>query len=188
MNLNEYEKLARRTLKPLPLESHMLHMSMGLVGEIGELLDAVKKHLIYGKELDATNVTEEIGDCFYYVVGMCEDLGVDLTGWSPKLVDIGRGGNQGLILLTASNRCSSICIELLESLDNTESSKQHRLKLVDYLLDLMYILCTVFQKDPQEVFKLNINKLSARYGDKYSDYNAIHRDLVAERAVLQEGQ
>ena len=39
-------------------------MVAGVVGEIGELMDAYKRHIAYGKELDRINVLEEIGDTF----------------------------------------------------------------------------------------------------------------------------
>lgn len=32
----------------------------------------------------------------------------------------------------------------------------------------------------------NINKLAARYGDKFSDYNANNRDLIKEREILEK--
>ena len=44
-----------------------LHAAMGICTETGELMDALKKHLIYGKELDKTNIIEEVGDLFWYV-------------------------------------------------------------------------------------------------------------------------
>jgi hypothetical protein len=39
-----------------PLDAHRLHMAIGISGEAGELLDAVKKAVIYRKPLDIANV------------------------------------------------------------------------------------------------------------------------------------
>ena len=44
----------------------LLHAAMGLATESGELLDALKKHIFYGKKLDLVNVREELGDIFWY--------------------------------------------------------------------------------------------------------------------------
>ena len=44
----------------------MLHAFIGLETEVGEILDALKKHLFYGKALDLINLSEEIGDLFWY--------------------------------------------------------------------------------------------------------------------------
>lgn len=48
-------------------EIDMLHATLGLSGEAGELLDAVKKRVIYGKPLDIDNVVEEVGDIIFYL-------------------------------------------------------------------------------------------------------------------------
>lgn len=57
--------------------AHMLHMGVGISGESGELLDAIKKHVIYGKELDRDNVIEELGDLEFYMEGLRQ--GLDIT-------------------------------------------------------------------------------------------------------------
>lgn len=45
----------------------LLHAGIGLATEGGEFLDALKKHLFYGKELDTVNLAEELGDILWYV-------------------------------------------------------------------------------------------------------------------------
>jgi NTP pyrophosphatase (non-canonical NTP hydrolase) len=50
-----------------PERADLLHMAVGVSGEAGELLDAVKKHVIYNKPLDIENVKEEIGDLYFYI-------------------------------------------------------------------------------------------------------------------------
>lgn len=49
-----------------PRLAHLLHGAIGLQTEAGEILDAVKKALIYGKPLDEVNVKEELGDVYHY--------------------------------------------------------------------------------------------------------------------------
>lgn len=48
----------------------MIHMIMGVCGEAGELLDAIKKHVIYNKPLDIENILEELGDIEFYLEGL----------------------------------------------------------------------------------------------------------------------
>ena len=57
-------------------DCHLIHMSMGLIGETGELLDAIKKHVIYRKPLDFKNVIEELGDIEFYLEGLRSALGL----------------------------------------------------------------------------------------------------------------
>lgn len=47
----------------------LLHMAIGIAGEAGELLDAIKKHTLYNKPLDMDNVIEELGDLEFYMEG-----------------------------------------------------------------------------------------------------------------------
>lgn len=55
-------------------QADMLHMAVGVSGESGELLDAIKKHAIYGKPLDIDNVVEELGDLEFYMEGLRQVL------------------------------------------------------------------------------------------------------------------
>jgi len=44
----------------------VLHAALGLATEAAEILDMVKKHVYYGKELDLVNLKEELGDSNWY--------------------------------------------------------------------------------------------------------------------------
>lgn len=43
------------------------HAAMGITGEAGELSDAIKRHVIYGKEADRKNIVEELGDLEFFM-------------------------------------------------------------------------------------------------------------------------
>jgi len=55
----------------------LLHAGIGLSTEAGEFLDALKKHIFYGKKLDRINLKEEMGDLFWYLAIACDELGVE---------------------------------------------------------------------------------------------------------------
>ena len=57
-------------------DAHLVHMAVGISGEAGELLDAIKKKAIYRKELDRENVIEELGDLEFYMEGLRQGLGI----------------------------------------------------------------------------------------------------------------
>lgn len=59
-----------------PDRCHELHMAVGISGEAGELLDAIKKAVIYCKPLDRENVIEELGDLEFYMEGLRSSLGI----------------------------------------------------------------------------------------------------------------
>jgi NTP pyrophosphatase (non-canonical NTP hydrolase) len=59
-----------------PDECHLWHMATGVAGEAGELLDAIKKHVVYRRSLDMQNVVEELGDIEFFLQGLRSHLGV----------------------------------------------------------------------------------------------------------------
>lgn len=59
-----------------PDKCHTLHMAVGVSGEAGELLDAVKKHVIYCKPVDRAHIVEEMGDIEFYLEGLRQGLGI----------------------------------------------------------------------------------------------------------------
>ena len=54
----------------------IIHMILGVSGEAGELLDAIKKSVIYRKQLNRENVIEELGDIEFYLEGLRQELGI----------------------------------------------------------------------------------------------------------------
>ena len=55
-----------------------LHSAMGMSTEANEVLDALKKAVFYGKDLDIINIYEELGDLMWYIAIMCDTWGFDL--------------------------------------------------------------------------------------------------------------
>jgi len=87
MSTTPYEQFVQAIVKPghdilvqlTPLQASMMHMAVGISGEAGELLDAIKKHSIYQKPLDFENVKEEAGDILFYLTGLLNDVGITLN-------------------------------------------------------------------------------------------------------------
>lgn len=75
--LVESEKTERKFPDGLHLntqQAEILHHALGLATEAAEILDMLKKHLIYGKPLDLVNLGEELGDCAWYEAGLLRIL------------------------------------------------------------------------------------------------------------------
>lgn len=56
----------------------LLHGAIGCATEAGELLDQIKKHVFYGKDLDEVNIMEEVGDLFWYSVVCLDAIGYEI--------------------------------------------------------------------------------------------------------------
>ena len=74
-----YGKFVATLAKKMPsIVEDRLHAAVGISGEAGELLDAVKKNWVYNKELDSENVKEELGDLMFYITAMMLLQGITL--------------------------------------------------------------------------------------------------------------
>ena len=84
MNEQDYDKMTAALSKAggaiiadlSPEKADLLHMAVGVAGEAGELLDAVKKATIYNKPLDRENMIEELGDLEFYMSRVRQLIGV----------------------------------------------------------------------------------------------------------------
>ena len=65
--MNFEQNVQRLFVKPEDETLRLVHAAIGIAGEAGEVVDAVKKHWVYGKPLDKENVLEECGDILFYV-------------------------------------------------------------------------------------------------------------------------
>lgn len=112
-DLMDYQPVFHRLLQIKTIR--LLHGAMGLTTETGELMDALKKHLMYGKDIDFINIQEECGDLFWYVALIADAVGFTF----------------------------------------------------------------------EDTFEKNIAKLKARYPNKFTEHDALNRNLDRERKVLE---
>ena len=94
MNISHHEMVAK-LMKPgaevlASMNEHdanLLHCIIGLSGEVGELLDAIKKAVIYREPLDDINVLEELGDIEFYLEAFRQAIGVSRSATLAANVD-----------------------------------------------------------------------------------------------------
>ena len=81
MKINEYQKLAARTINPelpkLLMENHAIH---GMAGEVGEIHSIYQKHY-QGHELNDEHLKKETGDLLWFVAEYCT-----AKGWTMEEV------------------------------------------------------------------------------------------------------
>ena len=88
MTVNEYQKLAMKTLNPeLDKKDVLINGVMGLCGESGEVIDIVKKHLAQGHELDKEKMIKELGDVAWYIAETATALDVELEEVFTKNIE-----------------------------------------------------------------------------------------------------
>lgn len=87
MDFTIYQHQAMRTAKPMEPADDLMHAALGLAGEAGEFADAIKKHLVYGRELDRENAIEELGDVLWFVALGCATFGVSMSDVAQRNID-----------------------------------------------------------------------------------------------------
>ena len=60
-----------------PDKANLWHLGTGVCGEAGELLDAIKKCVIYNTTIDLKNLIEELGDLEFYLEGIRQSLNLN---------------------------------------------------------------------------------------------------------------
>jgi NTP pyrophosphatase (non-canonical NTP hydrolase) len=179
MEWNEYKILSEKTLST---EFHsgkqvenLLHGVVGVLTELEELLGWN----------DETNKKEEVADIFWYLALIDRelDLNFEVIKYDNNFTQI---KSQSLILQAFKQSCL-----LLDSL----KKKMYYNKNIDLgqfgkissdLFETMSIFCHLNQIDISNILDTNIQKLKARYGEKFSSERAINRNLETERAILEQ--
>lgn len=214
MVVQQYAPLARRTLKELPYPEHLIHMALGLAGEIGELLDAVKKHVIYGKPLDIVNLSEELGDDFWYAANLLPELRVTHDAFEVAMQNGAKNGAERrkqieagappekvmfVVAVDLLQLNTAMGMTLTEGLlaqqlmlaqppeQGANQSSMAAVRVIESIAGVIGTIAGLLNLDCGQAMRSNIEKLAKRYGDKYSDIAALNRDTDAERAVLEGG-
>ncbi len=83
MNISHPELVRRLSKSGYEISDHLtpadcvlIHMIIGITGEVGELVDTLKRYLIYQQPLDLPNVVEELGDLEFFLEGLRQELGL----------------------------------------------------------------------------------------------------------------
>ena len=87
MTLNEYQKLAARTinpdLSPMLMENHAIH---GMAGEVGEIHSIYQK-LYQGHNLDDMHLKKELGDLLWFAAEYCTAKGWNMDDVAHLNID-----------------------------------------------------------------------------------------------------
>ena len=59
-------------------KNQLLHYALGLAGEVGEVLDDIKKREYHRRYIPMSHTKEELGDVMWYVANVCSELGFNL--------------------------------------------------------------------------------------------------------------
>lgn len=164
MDLSEYQRAASATAI-YPAEVRTLYPTLGLIGEIGEIANKVKK--VYRD--DAGVITDdkryeligELGDCCWYLAALCSDVGINLNARDLTLPKFMPTLAECVIRLSSS--ASSIADNVLQSACDPQMGI--KLYIQSYVKNMCWLLNAVAYHIGVEfgdVLQLNIDKLMSR--------------------------
>lgn len=164
----DYAAFVASRAKHLPTrEERLEHAYMGVLGELGEIIDAWKKHRIYEQMLDTANILEELGDLRFYIQMVINEI--------PDYVSAPKGSERQF------KSVLSACLNVARDLNNMNELKWSDLAGAQWLERHFWWLCKRFGFDPQAVIDANVAKLEKRYPTGYSN------ELAAARLDKVEG-
>lgn len=74
-----YQEKSKRTMNTsLPLKDQLNNYVFGLVGEVGEVVDLLKKFFYHGHEVDSNRLKSELGDILWYVSAVASLFNINL--------------------------------------------------------------------------------------------------------------
>lgn len=182
MNLSDYQIAAFRTcpdlskpyqehipvdmIIPLSMKLNLSHMVEGMNSELSEIYDS----------RDSINEAEEYADIMWYVGGYCT--------W--------RNYNLGFLLSSEPGQIKTISWHIQELTDGVKKYVAYN-KPIDTKIEVNHICSIVWLIQAQlgesrfrKALQNNIDKLRARYPEKFTEEAAINRNLEAERKELEK--
>lgn len=183
MTLAEYQKEAKRTCNDLGNpEENMMHMVVGATTEFGEVLDLFKKKLAYGKEVDLLELKLEAGDVAYYLINAITFLGNEVV----EGVEDEEAGFPEFNKNSPLETCGLVLGLSTSFTDMVSKDGYYSSELFLYYLLQLKNLLEAFDINFGEALQANIDKLKARYPDKFTNELALNRDLDKEYKAVNK--
>ena len=175
----KYQEDAKRTSVDLgDLKLNLSHMVLGIISELEEY----NKAMVEG---DMVNAREELADMCWYLANYCNFRGFDLEDiiGNPNSLsfDLEKWEENVPLFFTFSSRLSDYVKKYIaynKPLDEKLEKKTIEAIAYSLTLDDNYF-------DFEVDLKKNIDKLKQRYPEKFTEENALNRDLKAERLILE---
>jgi hypothetical protein len=155
----------------------MLHATMGILTEVEEILANYNE----GK-FDIVNISEEIGDIMWYQAIFYRAY-PDLVFPDVTIMET----------VEPARSINNFNIRALKMLDFMKKKIFYNKPIKDEIFKELVVestkdilrLCNYYHININDVMEINIAKLKARYGEKFSTDKAINRDLTTERNILE---
>lgn len=169
----------------------LLHAGLGLSSEVSELCMAA--YAPKNKTVDWVNIMEESGDLLWYIA-----VAINALKFSHEEISSYESHDNSWLLKKCSEdslttALSAVTLYIGEYNDLLKKhlfyGRELDMKKMKQILQKLCMavsgLCFVSGYSIEQARETNINKLKARYGEKFSEAAALTRNLETERKVLE---
>ena len=186
MNFALFLETVKLRCKPFEPADQLDHAKIGMITELGELGDLIKRAFVYGKPFDPVNLMEEVGDYLWYFVLFCDVRGVRMATLDAEYelrMRFLRGAHRAdekQALLALACLTARLCEQGLHSLHSDGETR-------DAVVGLLTMLLQKHSFTLSQCLETNDKKLEARTGKMFSAGDILARDTAAERVILEAG-
>lgn len=199
MNPNDYVKnvLVTEAKDKAPLVERfsqfrsvrLLHGAIGLASELAEIREMGQQ-----KEIDKVNLKEEMGDLCWYMGIMVSELGLDPESVFRTTAIMAPTEHPDYQKDYLNQHIDGMTIDIGEMIDLLKKNLVYgkELNIASMQEKLFSLSCeiesalNIYGMFSSEARERNIEKLRARYGEKFTEAAALERNLVAEREILEK--
>lgn len=175
MNICDYQVAALRTSGVTIGEDMVNNAVLGLIGEVGEVVDLIKKVIFHGHPIDKDAFSKEIGDVFWYIALLCE--GTKEVSFTELV--------RPLPLYPDQPSSAILQEELFETGLRLGAGVGHIARLtlssgflteaIYCLFDELIVLLYLLNLDLENVLATNIAKLQLRYPQGFNTESSLNR-------------
>jgi NTP pyrophosphatase (non-canonical NTP hydrolase) len=187
MNFQQYVQTVRLRCKQLDHKDQIDHAKIGMITELGELGDLLKRAFVYGKEFDPVNLLEEVGDFLWYFVLYLDEIRmhaaeIDAAAARAQVAVSNEGGRDSEI---------SYCFALSLFVGNVASHGELPQEAHGMAAEGVLMICLGLLRKHgftlEQCLDTNDAKLEKRTGKAFNAAAILDRDVAAERAILEGG-
>lgn len=188
---SEYVQQAIRTdleVDNLQADKDLLYFTINTILNAGEVLDQIKKNTFYGKPVDADKINECTNgalanakqmQALFELSNSSQLKKVDYNTIDPKVFHS---------IVGVATEAVELLEPLLENISN--GTPVDTINLLEEYGDINWyeaLGINAVGGKMESVLETNIDKLKARFPDKFSADDAINRDTNSERDILEDG-
>lgn len=181
--MTEFQQMVSNLAKPgqkiindlTPNKAHMLHMAIGISGEVGELAIPIYKTIYDKQKVDIDNIKEELGDIWFYLEGLEQSLDL-ISERSGCEVEI----NIEKEILSLSVSASHVLdIVKKHAIYGKELDISNLRDYIGYIKLDLFNMTSYFGLKTEDIIQANITKLNKRYST--GSYHNLDAQIRADK-------